>query len=415
MNKTDFTTIDLPSSKSISNRVLIIRHLSEVKARITNLSKADDTVMLQSFLQKIQHSQKATFHCHNAGTTTRFLIALLSITEGLWTIQADKRMQQRPIKEEIDILNSLGACIQTYSNRKIFPLTIKGSVLKATKPININTNTTSQIISALILISAKIEGGLKLLLPKEQVSVPYITMTIQLCKKFNRHIAFTNQYIICPPTPYLFTSYKVEKDFSSACFFYQAICMNKKMKIFLKNLVCTSLQADEKAAEYFKTFGLQVLFTQQGAWIWYEDKTIKQDNEILFDIKDMPDVFPSLAVTAYFSGLQVSFKNVQSLCFKESNRMESIANELNKISKRCFYNADHFIIKAISDKEKPIKPNLQPIIFKTYKDHRIAMALSLISLILPQTKIDNKACVKKSFPDFFSQIKILQRKEMKKY
>ena len=161
--------VSVPYSKSISNRLLIIRHLSDSKAEIKNLSSSDDTIMLQNFIQSIANKTNNSFYCKNAGTTLRFLLALLSLTEGKWILDADKRMQTRPLLPLIDALNNLGADIKIKNSEEVFPITIIGKTLTGNKTIELKDNLTSQIISALILISPYIKGGVNLILPPNQV------------------------------------------------------------------------------------------------------------------------------------------------------------------------------------------------------------------------------------------------------
>ncbi|MFA6932501.1 MAG: 3-phosphoshikimate 1-carboxyvinyltransferase, partial [Bacteroidales bacterium] len=162
----------VPSSKSISNRLLIIKYLSQSQEKINNLSLADDTLLMQTLLNKIDTYNSEILFCDNAGTVTRFLIALLALKEGIWKVDADSKMRERPINPLLESLRELGAKIEHIENQKKLPIQIVGGLLKGGKTIRIDSKLSSQFISSLLLISPYIEKGLSIELNNDTVSMP---------------------------------------------------------------------------------------------------------------------------------------------------------------------------------------------------------------------------------------------------
>lgn len=386
----------VPSSKSISNRLLIIRYLSQSQEKINNLSLADDTLLMQSLLKKIDKSPSEILFCDNAGTVTRFLIALLALKEGIWKVDADSKMRERPIRPLLDCLRELGAKIESIENK--LPIQIVGGLLKGGKTIRIDSKLSSQFISSLLLISPYIEKGLSIELDSDTVSMPYIEMTISLMKDFGAKIDKIGNSLIINPSEYFFKGAEVENDWSSACYAFEKLCVLKEGTLFIKNLIPNSLQADSVAIKHFSYFGIQSSFENKCLVINYNAQHISKQKEILLDIEDSPDIFPSLAMASLFSNKKVIFKGIRSLEYKESNRIKSMLEGLKEIGANVDLEDNKFIINGFS------KQVNQKIIIKTYNDHRIAMAFAIASLKLPNIKIDNRDCVSKSFPMFWDNI-----------
>lgn len=399
-------SVTLPSSKSISNRLLVIKHLSKSNQPIINLSDSEDTCILLKALESIENkdfnkentNQNNTFYCKNAGTSTRFLIALLAITEGNWVVDTDKRMNERPILPLIEALRFLGAEIKTSKNNT-FPIQIKGKQLSANKDIISFNSQTSQIISALVLISPYIKGTTKIKIPENQNSLPYIDMTISLVNRFGGRVEKQGNLLICRESKYNFSSCRVEDDYSSLCFILCFVCVGKLKNVKIKTLQTNTLQGDIRAIDMFKKLGLSVSHSDDYTILSYTLDKEEKTEDLVFDLKDTPDIFLPLAVASYVSGKRIVFKNLSNLRVKESNRLENIMIELNKLGERCKVVADSFIIE-----KGEINTN-QKASFKVYDDHRMAMALSSISLICNEVEIDNIDCVTKSWKNFWKDIK----------
>lgn len=395
--------VDIPYSKSISNRLLVIRHLASSTATINNLSDSDDTRMLNQFLQQVESKTNNTFNCKNAGTTFRFLLALLSVTEGKWELRADKRMGQRPVSSLVDALNFLGADIRINYSGEYFAVTVIGKKLVGNKTIEIKENLTSQIISALLLISPNIEGELSVILPHLQTSMPYIDMTISLINKCNGRIEKIYNKLVCRQSRYFFNEIAIEKDFSCASFFYLYVCAGKLQNIRINHLQISTLQADAVCVNLFKNLGVLTSFDEQGAVLSYEGGLVAENQELEFDLLDCPDLFSPIVVASYLSNKKVCIKNIASSRVKESDRVENIIKELNKLGNRCKEEKDCVIIDSFGEDDFVNKVQNSSFSFNTYNDHRIAMGLSAISFVCREIEIENPHCVEKSFVDFWRQ------------
>lgn len=390
--------ISLPSSKSISNRLLVIRYLSEIKGNIDNLSDSEDTELLNVFLTQIENKTNNEFFCKNAGTTTRFLIALLCITKGIWEVRASQRMQERPILELLNILQKMGADITYNNHQNLFPLIIKGKELENKEVIVTENNLTSQIISALLLISPCIKGGLSLRIPKNQVSFPYIEQTILLSNRFGAKIEIKDNLIISQQSKYRFHNTKVEKDYSSFCFILAFICVWELKNVVMEGLFSSELQGDFKALEIFEQLGVKVLLKENYAILSYNDSLFDSGKKFEFDLTSTPDIFLPLAVCMYCKGVEGKITGLATQRVKESDRLVNIIKELNKMGKKCSASENVFWLKkGMIDME--VRPS-----FVSYDDHRMVMALSVCSGICKEISFDNIDCVKKSWPDFWKNI-----------
>ena len=417
-------SVSVPYSKSISNRLLIIKHLSGSQAEIKNLSSSDDTVLLQYCLNSVSEKKENSFYCKNAGTTLRFLIALLSVTDGKWILNADKRMQKRPLLPLIDILNNLGADIKIKNEKEIFPITVNGKELSGNKTIEVKENLTSQLISALLLISPYIKGGINLILPQNQTSMPYIDMTIELVNRYGGNVKKTNNTLICKQSAYCYKETEIEADWSSTAFFYTFVSVGKIKNLRIENLQKSSLQGDSVCKDFFSLLGVDTKFDSHGALLSYNTTSAALNSQYEFDLNNFPDLFCPLVTACYFSGKKSVLKNLQSLRVKESDRLKNMLNELNKLQKRCFSDQNNAFIKPLDTKgftNQPYyftnqpdyfinqpdyfhgKPSYDFVRLKTYDDHRMAMALSAAAFICKHTSIENPACTAKSFPDFWQQ------------
>lgn len=390
--------LSIPSSKSISNRLLIIRHLSKIKGNIDDLSDSEDTELLNTFLTQIENKTNNVFFCKNAGTTTRFLISLLCITKGIWKVETSPRMQERPILNLLKILQKLGADI-TYRNTQYpFPLTIKGQELQSKEIIPIENNLTSQIVSALLLISPYIKGGLSLQIPTNQVSFPYIEQTVLLSNKFGAEIKIDNNLILSKQSKYQFHHTKVEKDYSSLCFVLSFVCVWKLKYVIIENLFSSELQGDFKAIDIFKQFGVEVFFKENYAILSYNDSLFNNGKKFEFDLTSTPDVFLPLAVCMYCKGVKGKIIGLATQRVKESDRLANITKELNKMGNRCWAKEEVFMVE-----KGEIDKNMRPS-FVSYDDHRMVMALSVCVGMCKEISFDNITCVGKSWSDFWNDM-----------
>lgn len=240
-------TIQLPASKSISNRALIIHALSKGDDVLSNLSDCDDTqVMIKALTEGNE-----VIDILAAGTAMRFLTAYLSSTPSIHTITGTERMQQRPIQILVNALRELGAHIEYVRNEGFPPLRIEGRELTGSE-ITLKGNVSSQYISALLMIGPVLKNGLQLRLTGEIVSRPYINLTLQLMKDFGASASWTSdQSILVDPQPYHCLPFTVESDWSAASYWYQIAALSPQADIELTGLFRHSYQGDSRGAEVF--------------------------------------------------------------------------------------------------------------------------------------------------------------------
>lgn len=391
----------IPSSKSISNRLLVIQYLSQSKAKINNLSLAQDTILMQELLSQIENSSNETLYCHNAGTVVRFLMSLLAIKDGTWIIDAHERMKERPIEDLVDSLKEIGAHIEYIGETGKLPLKIKGQALQSNNPIKINSKLSSQFASSLLLISPYIKGGLELEIDSP-VSFPYIQMTISLMREFGAKVDEKQNRIRVEQGEYIFKETLVEGDWSSACFAFEKLCISNKCNLLIKNLSINSLQADKIAMDYFSLLGVESQFKDNNLSLSYNPQSISKQETLIFNIKDCPDIFPSLAIAGFVCNKTIIFEAVENLKHKESNRLKAVLEGLHALGAKAEIDQkNRFVIKA---NNQTLENPKEKIIIKTYNDHRISMAFGMLREKYDNIIVDDYECVNKSFPYFWLNV-----------
>ena len=379
--------IDLPASKSISNRALILDALAYSPYDIQNLSDCDDTQALVNALD----SNETTFDIGAAGTTMRFLTAFLSKTLGEWIITGSERMKQRPIKLLVDGLNSLGARIEYVEKEGFPPLRIIGSALVGGE-IHLNGSVSSQYISALMMIAPLMQDGLKIILDGKIISKPYINMTLQMMREYGVEVQFEDNVIHIEPQEYQPIPYKVESDWSAASYWYEMLAFVGKGGIYLDGLTQDSFQGDSKVAELFAQLGVETTYLSDGVLLT-PNKTITQKME--YNFTDQPDLAQTFAVTCCLKGIPFQFSGLQSLKIKETNRIAALTNELGKLGFVLIEPGEGMLAW---DNERCETAEIVSI--ATYDDHRMAMAFAPVALLRP-ISIENPQVVSKSYPNFW--------------
>ncbi len=400
--------IQLPTSKSISNRLLIIRALSREKFNLKELSQAADTHLLRDLLRKTdEHNTNNTLEldCKDAGTVMRFLTAYLSIQKGNFVLTGSERMKQRPIGILVDALRQLGAEIQYLEKEGFPPIAIEGRKLNS-KRISIDANISSQFISALLLIAPGLPQGLEICFEGKAASAPYIRMTIQLLNIFGIKTQWQNGCIKVENGHYSGQDYTIEADWSSAAFFYEAVAFAKDKKLLLKGVRKSGLQGDEVLPEIFQQLGVITEYREDGVLIKAGGE-IQQN--ITLDFKDIPDLAIPVIATCAGLGLIGRFTGLESLKIKESDRIAALTAELEKLEVdfREVDDNEWVLINSCRTSSKE-GSNKQAIEIETYKDHRIAMGFAPFSLLGYNLRIKEPAVVSKSFPGFWKEFAKLQ-------
>lgn len=383
-------SIDLPSSKSISNRALILNALSYSPYDIQNVSDCDDTRVTVKALD----SNDTTFDIGAAGTAMRFLTAFLSKTVGEWIITGSERMKQRPIKLLVDALNSLGGRIEYVEKEGYPPLRIFGSALMGGE-IQLNGGVSSQYISALMMVAPYMQNGLKIILEGNVISVPYIRMTMSMMKEYGVDVKFENNIIEIAPQTYKPIQYKVESDWSAASYWYEVLSIAGKGQLFLNGLNKNSSQGDSKVAELFEQLGVKTEYQPEGVLLTPSQHYV---SKFEYNFVDQPDLAQTFAVTCCLKNIPFHFKGVQSLKIKETNRVAALITELAKLGYSLVEPAEGELA-WYGERCEPLKT----ISIATYEDHRMAMAFAPAALITP-IEIEHPEVVSKSYPNFWSDL-----------
>jgi len=386
--------VDLPASKSISNRLLLIKALCQEKFSIQDLSDAEDTVVLRAALE----SSQVQLDLKMAGTAMRFLLAYYAATGQKKKLVGDSRLNERPIGELVKVLSQMGAKIKFLEEKGFPPVQIFPSGKLKGGNYKIDSSVSSQFISAVLLIAPYLKSSLQLKLSRSVVSRPYLNMTIRLMKKFGAQVLDRERKVIVKNHPYQFKGkIKVEKDWSSAAFFYQLVAMGLP-ELFLNGLQSDSIQGDRNLQQIFEKFGVKSTFTEKGVMI--KKQFVPEKKSMYFDLVENPDLIPSVAVCAAVLFEKTEIEGVKTLRIKESNRVIVLKEELLKIGVEVF-DQEKNIIQIYSAKRSK-KPD---VAFHAHNDHRIAMALAPLVVPFGKLEIHEAEVVKKSFPDFWKALR----------
>lgn len=390
-------TINLPGSKSISNRILIIKALSGLDFLIQNLSDSDDTKHLKEAIGN--YSTYSIINVGHAGTDMRFLTAFLSIKNGDYELTGSERLQQRPIKDLVDVLKTLGADIY-YKNSKGFPpLQINGKQLQG-GAVEISGKISSQFITALLLVAPYFTKGLELTIKDELVSKPYVHMTIELMKEFGASVIWKDNKIIVEPLPYTYhkKEFIVESDWSAASYYYSMVALSKiGTQLSIKGLFENSLQADDVCSNIYKNFGVKTTFNDNEIVI---SKNSKANTSLLeLDFIECPDITQTIVCSCIGLNVPFKFTGLQTLKVKETDRITALQNELQKIG--CAIEITDTSIQWTATKSEAID-NLS---VATYNDHRMAMSFAPLCLLVDNVIVENAEVVSKSYPMFWEHLK----------
>lgn len=399
-NKNFDVTINLVGSKSASNRALMIAYYGGFAPRIRNLSSSDDTQLLEDNLKALKGSDK--IDCHNAGTVFRFLLTALSLDTGHpsydYILTGSDRMLHRPVGDLVDALRKIGADIEYMGQEgfpplhvRTFPETSQKRILN--NDISVNITKSSQFASSLLLAMPK-----SLHLDGDLSSLPYIDLTIDIMRHFGAKIHREGRDVFIQPSEYQDVEYCVESDWTCASYWYEAVALSDNGRARLRNLHLDSRQGDAIVARWFEQFGVKsiqdgddvvISRVETGEKSSSDVKTTFEDanNDTLlqFDFINNPDLYPTIAATCAGLGVKARFTGLRNLKHKESDRVAAMETELVKTHGRASQHQDN------------------PIIFDTYDDHRIAMALAPLTMRIGAIEINNADVVSKSYPDFWEE------------
>ena len=409
-------TINLPGSKSVSNRALLLSALSQGKTRLTNLLDSDDVRYMLEALKalnikyhlsddrticdiegvggKLHSAHPLELFLGNAGTAMRPLAAALCLADNNIVLTGEPRMKERPIGHLVDALRQGGAKIDYLENEGYPPLHIHGGFTGG--KIAVNGSVSSQFLTALLMAAPLASNDTEITIIGDLVSKPYIDITIKMMAMFGVSV-INNQYqtfvIKANQTYQSPGSYLVEGDASSASYFLAAAAI-KGGTVRVTGVGKKSLQGDTQFAHVLEKMGAKITWADD-----YIECNHGELNGVDMDMNHIPDAAMTIATTALFADGTTTIRNIYNWRVKETDRLSAMANELRKVGATVEEGEDYITITP------PAKLNHAEI--KTYNDHRMAMCFSLVALSdTPVTILDPK-CTMKTFPDYFEQFKRL--------
>lgn len=392
--------ITLDGSKSISNRVLIIRALTKERFDIQKLSTCDDTTCLNRLLE--HGSQEEVYDVGHAGTTFRFLTAYLSFQEGTQILTGSSRMLERPIGPLVEALRDLGCKIEYLQKDGYPPLkigTVKEQDIK--NRVTIDAGISSQYITALILMAPTLPNGLSIQLEGEMVSESYLQLTLGVVKEFGIDAKYSDNMITITPQEYTPREYTVEADWSASSYHYSLVALAKKANLRLVGLFENSLQGDGAMPQIASNLGVTSEWNKNS---WSLSK--KEIGErFKYDFINQPDVAQTIGVMCVVKKIENDFSGLKTLRIKETDRIHAMNAELSKIHS----SFELSFVDASKDEHFQVKPDYRfsniPR-FETYKDHRMAMAFAPLALLHP-IEINKPEVVSKSYPEFWTHLESL--------
>ena len=387
------STIYLNSSKSESNRLLIIKALSEKEITIKNLSKANDSVLLKNLLES---ENLVVWDAQDAGTSFRFLTSFLAIKKEHVVLSGTERMKQRPVKVLVDALNKIGAEILYLENEGFPPIYVKGKINQVKNKLDIPGDISSQYISSLLLIAPLLEKGIEINIEEPFYSRPYVNMTLNLMNSFGIKSEVKGNKISIKNQEFSSGSYIVESDWSAASYWYSILSISDNINnLTLQGLKKKSNQGDSVISELMKSFGVNTQYKEDGIVL----TKIKFDTqEIKLDFRDCPDLAQTILVVAAYHKIKLKVFGVESLKIKETDRLLAMKNELKKIGCDFYEEGNYWILEK---RRREIDDELS---IDTYKDHRMAMAFAPLAS-KKSIIINDPDVVVKSYPTYWEDLK----------
>ncbi|CRK85631.1 3-phosphoshikimate 1-carboxyvinyltransferase [Candidatus Providencia siddallii] len=412
-------SINLPGSKSISNRALLLSAMAKGTTKLLNLLDSDDVYYMLNALNKLgvnyelsnkktycqiegvggclSYNNKLEIFLGNAGTVMRFLTAALSVYSNNIVLTGIKRMKKRPIGDLVDSLKKSGAKIEYLNKKNYPPILLKGGFIGG--DIHINGSISSQFISALLMISPFAIKDVTIIINNKVVSKSYIDITIALMRIYGVFVINKNYKYFFIKSKQQYKSpgeYLIEGDASSASYFLAAGAI-KGGVVRVIGVGKKSIQGDIEFANILKKMGAIIHWHDN--YIECKRFTLKGIN---INMNSIPDTAMTIAIVALFAKGKTIIKDIYNWRIKETDRIFAMTNELRKIGATIKEGYDYIEISP------PKKFNYAKI--KTYNDHRIAMCFSLIALSKIPVTILNCNCITKTFPYYFNQLKSISHK-----
>jgi 3-phosphoshikimate 1-carboxyvinyltransferase len=405
-------TVHLTGSKSECNRALIIEALSNGKVKVDNISDAADAVLLAGILRADKRLAisaqdnsapdsyrdeipKSEINIGPAGTAMRFLTAYFTLQDEEVILTGSARMKQRPIGILVGALREIGAKIDYVENEGFPPINIKGGLVQQSDKISIKGDISSQYITALLLIAARLPLGLELHIEGDLTSKPYVEMTLAMLQSAGIQHSWSDNVIAIANQEFAETSIHVEPDWSAASYWYAIAALADEAELFLPGLTQYSLQGDSVITEIMANFGITSQFKDGGVYL---QKEIKPVIRKIFDMKECPDLAQTVIVVCAALGHEATFTGLETLKIKETDRVKALQNELAKIGVKLIEKGQVYKLDC-SEKFIP-----ESIFINTYDDHRMAMAFAPLALVVPKIEFEDADVVEKSYPAFWKDL-----------
>ena len=406
-------TVNLPGSKSVSNRALLLAALARGTTRLTNLLDSDDIRHMLNALKTLgvsyelsanktectvhglgrafSSSEPVNLFLGNAGTAMRPLCAALCLSNGEFTLTGEPRMEERPIAHLVDALRQAGAHVHYLKKDGYPPLTIEGKGLWGGEVV-IDGSVSSQFLTAFLMAAPLASGDVRIRIRGELVSKPYIDITLHIMKQFGVTVEHDdyqvfyvrgNQTYVSPGT------FLVEGDASSASYFLAAGAIKGKVRV--TGIGKNSIQGDIRFADVLEKMGAKITWGDD----FIEAENVGELQAVDLDMNQIPDAAMTIATAALFANGKTAIRNIYTWRVKETDRLTAMATELRKVGAEVVEGHDFIEITPPAQ--------LKHAAIDTYNDHRIAMCFSLVALSDTKVTINDPGCTSKTFPDYFTK------------
>lgn len=411
MKKNSEHIISVPGSKSITNRALLLAALANGKSVLKGALFSDDSrYFLQSladlgFQTEIDEENTTVtvtgyggeipkkdgeIYVGSAGTAARFLTCMCGLSSGTYIVKASEQMKRRPMKPLMEVLISLGAKIRFLEDEFHLPIAITGcGRLEERKSIKLDISESTQFLSAILMTSSMLKEGLDIDITSEKKYGSYIEITLKMMKQFGVKVEFDgSSYHISPNSSYNNIIYQIEPDVSAACYFF-AMAAVTASKIKVNNITKASMQGDIRFLDVLVKMGCKVRYESDGVIVEGPDGKLKG---VEVNMNNFSDQTMTLAAIAVFADSVTRISGIGHIRLQETDRLSAIVNELRRMNIKTEYGKDYI----------NIYPSIPaPALIKTYEDHRMAMAFTLVGLVTDGIVIDNPMCCRKTFENYF--------------
>lgn len=405
-------TVELPGSKSITNRCLLAAALAEGRSHLRRVLIADDTEAMLDCIAALGArtvlSQRGasvevlgiagriptsgSVSARQSGTTARFVAPVLALALGPWRLDGDPQLQARPMEDLFSALRELGASVDGPEDGRALPAVIRGPI--DGHAVSVAGDVSSQFLSGVLQAAPLTARGLEVSVRGDLVSRPYVSLTLATMREFGAEIEEAPDHYSVSGGGYRAATVDIEPDASAASYFLAAAAVARG-RVRIPGLGTASVQGDLRFAEVLEAMGAELRQSEHAT----ELSASATLHGITVDARHISDTVPTIAVVAACAEGQTEITGIGFIRNKESDRISAVVNEL----RRC----------GVVAEERPDGMVIHPggahgALVHTYGDHRIAMAFSILGLVVPGVRIEDPGCVAKTFPEFFDVLETLR-------